>query len=220
MEKLTILGIDLSAAAIKLANRNLEHNLRLGLLSDRSSSEVQFLQGDVLGRRGIGIPGVEEILSGFSPGRREGGYPAPSGDLDWDILISNPPYISPDAFRNGTTARSVRLYEPKLALVPPRVGTADFPGPVTAACRQEDTFYPYLLSLSSRLRTKLTVLECGDPWQAERVATLADAFAREQWRDDDFAVDIWECDSYHLDNSDDHLDGGARAVILQRWKKS
>lgn len=219
VEKLTILGIDLSAAAIKLANRNLKHNLSLGLLSDRSSTEVQFLQGDVLSRGDIGLPGVEEILSGFLlPARTEGdAYSSLSREnLGWDVLISNPPYISPVAFRNGTTARSVRIYEPKLALVPPRIGTINVPGPITADCRQEDIFYHHLLSLSSRLRTKLTVLECGDSRQAERVAMLADIFAKEQWCGDNFTVDIWKCDTYYLDNTGRHLDDGARAVVLQR----
>ena len=36
----------------------------------------------------------------------------------WDLLTSNPPYISPSGF-SLSTSRSVRNWEPKLALVPP-----------------------------------------------------------------------------------------------------
>ena len=39
------------------------------------------------------------------------------GETEWDIIISNPPYISPRGYVRETH-RSVRNWEPKLALVP------------------------------------------------------------------------------------------------------
>ncbi|RMJ27645.1 Methyltransferase [Aspergillus sp. HF37] len=170
---MAVLGIDLSTAAIELANRNLEHNLQRGLLSSRARSEVHFRRGNVLGDQSSGVPGVEEVLRDVS--RR--GCPLDStlpaqGDPEWDVLISNPPYISPSSFRDGTTARSVRIFEPTLALVPP-TGVRD---PEARNCSQGDLFYHRIVALSFKLRPRLSVLECGDRVQAERVVAICRGF--------------------------------------------
>lgn len=67
----------------------------------------------------------------------------------FDILISNPPYISPRQFLS-TTARSVREYEPLQALVPPanesdKLSDADV----------GDMFYPRLLDIAERVQAKV-----------------------------------------------------------------
>jgi len=83
----------------------------------------------------------------------------------WDILISNPPYISPSAFWK-TTTRSVRGFEPKLALVPP-------PKEQQSDTERGDMFYPRLLELAREVEAKVVLLEISDMEQAIRVSQRA-----------------------------------------------
>jgi HemK-like putative methylase len=102
-------------------------------------------------------------------------------DPRYDILISNPPYISSSAFRR-TTSASVRKYEPKLALVPPVPNLS-----IDQVSEDDgDLFYPKLFDLASMLDTKVVLFEVADMEQAIRVAGLAgDAWdVVEIWRDD------------------------------------
>ncbi|EEH50129.1 uncharacterized protein PADG_06208 [Paracoccidioides brasiliensis Pb18] len=139
------------------------------------------------------------------------------------ILLSNPPYISPSQFRNGTTSRSVRMYEPKLALVPPptRVN-ADVTRCVSVgdssslninattsattsrqeeiqnaviAARQEDAFYPRILALGCAewVDADLVVLECGDKGQAGRVGEMARVIYY-GGVEGEGGVEVWRCD--------------------------
>ncbi|OJD11721.1 hypothetical protein AJ78_07557 [Emergomyces pasteurianus Ep9510] len=305
--RLQIRGVDISTPALKLARENLEHNIKLGNLSERARNDISFVSGDVLsGQLGAGaggslkIPGrsqedEEETLErifphftttsvgvnhssssakSFPPQEHSGnntvGDPLPTSqklELETDtdgnmitVLVSNPPYISPTQFINGTTARSVRKYEPRLALVPPlpaithqrktemeteaeaetetdtpaaaaaATDTTDASTPtcswprrintneVAAATRQEDMFYPHILTMGLfQVDADLVVLECGDKGQAERVAEMArGVYGRLA------AVDVWRCDG-HGDagcgfglGPEDGDDGGARAVIVKR----
>lgn len=169
----------------------------------------------------------------------------------WDILISNPPYISPAQFGNGTTARSVRFYEPKLALVPPTAMPNGERKPSesnqtlhvehelaagTGLDSHADTFYPRLISISSLIKAKLSVFECGDPQQAQRVAELAARHkpamedlepklgAKDCEAGNEYKVEVWRCDDEfrHGDDTNpsegDEIQGdkGARAVVLKR----
>lgn len=97
----------------------------------------------------------------------------------WDILISNPPYISPSAF--WKTTRSVRNYEPHLALVPP-------PGAGKTHVEQGDAFYQPLLTTARHVEAKIVLLEIADMDQALRVARLARKMnifdGIEIWRDE------------------------------------
>lgn len=170
---MAIVGIDISPAAIELANRNLHHNLRLGLLSNRALAEVQFRRGNVLGNQANNAPRVEEVLRDYMP--------FSDGNLGCDVLISNPPYISPTSFRDGTTARSVRIFEPTLALVPP--------GP--RICNQGDLFYHSLIAMSFKLRTKLTILECGDRMQANRVVAICRDFIEKERKHYELLVEVF-----------------------------
>lgn len=101
----------------------------------------------------------------------------------WDILISNPPYISPWGFAHQTE-RSVRKYEPRLAQVPMRT----YPG----RHEPEDVFYARLLDIGARKRAKVMLFEVGDLAQATRVVEMAlghqglasiGKFVVEIWRD-------------------------------------
>ena len=90
-------------------------------------------------------------------------------DKKWDILVSNPPYISPRSFDN-TTAKSVRDWEPKSALVPPGViskTTGDL-GDASIG----DAFYPRLLDIAKRVSAKVVLFEVADLAQATRVAGM------------------------------------------------
>ncbi|MCJ1285186.1 hypothetical protein MMC26_004524 [Xylographa opegraphella] len=143
ISNVSICGIDVSPVALKLAHRNLAWNTRHGHLRAASARQVGFVYGDVL----TGTPPI---------------------DGHWDILISNPPYISPSGF-DTETERSVRNYEPKLALVPPPPrersgkpvsGESDMAG---------DTFYKPLEQLARKAKAKIMVVEVAGTEQAERV---------------------------------------------------
>jgi methylase of polypeptide subunit release factors len=212
IERLIILGIDLSATAVGLARRNLEHNLRLGLLSSRSRAEVIFQQADVLGREQSQVSGIETLLRDkyLLPMNKSQAPSSLEGTHTWDLLISNPPYLSPVSFRNGTTARSVRIYEPRLALVPPLDCDTNNSTLGGVAVRHEDLFYPRLLSLSFKVRARFTVLECGDLAQARRVTIMAETLIAQLPDCKNFAVDIWQ------PGYDNHNEQAAQAVIIRK----
>lgn len=106
---------------------------------------------------------------------------AEGGKSSWDVLISNPPYISPQAF-NSTTSRSVRSFEPRLALVPePRGNLLDID--------LGDVFYPRLLSIAAKDDVKIILFEVADMAQAQRVVAMIRRHKLrwegvEIWRDD------------------------------------
>jgi methylase of polypeptide subunit release factors len=167
---LRIIGIDISDKSLGLAHHNLRKN-EIG--NEARNGMTNFAKADVLTNPfGELVPGapfpVRNVLNynKWSP--------------FWDILISNPPYISPSAYWK-TTMRSVRKYEPKLALVPPPRSEFD-------DTQQGDMFYPRLLKIAQEVEAKVVLLEVADLEQALRVAQLAqklDVFdGIEIWRDD------------------------------------
>jgi len=99
----------------------------------------------------------------------------------WDILISNPPYISPSGYWR-TTTRSVRGFEPKLALVPP------LPTKACTDAEQGDLFYPNILNIAQGIEAKILLLEVADFDQALRVGRMAKRLeifdGIEIWRDE------------------------------------
>ncbi|EEH41332.2 hypothetical protein PAAG_03618 [Paracoccidioides lutzii Pb01] len=283
--QLQICGVDISARALELARENLEHNIKLGVLSERARNEVSFIWGDVLSDLGSdgstrvshGVRGREMEMEGMlvdfaaaAPNHRKRDIssaqpfdngseaaskqqrPAPRLDTDTDtetktitILLSNPPYISPTQFRNGTTSRSVRMYEPKLALIPPPIVNADITRCVSVSdsstlnittatsapasrqeeiqnviitARREDAFYPRILALGCAewVDADLVVLECGDKRQAGRVGEMARVIYGGLAGEG--RVEVWRCD---VDDEklqgEDWQDGeGARAVVVRR----
>ena len=135
---------------------------------------------------------------------------------NWDIIISNPPYISLASFARDTE-RSVRNYEPKLALVPPNPG-------ILSKSQFGDTFYPALLKIGQRTKCKILVMEVADRAQALRVTYLA---KENKWWDE---IEIW-CDDMEVWERDmqqssslvndaydfkEYGKGNARAVVC--WK--
>lgn len=113
---------------------------------------------------------------------------------------------------NGTTSRSVRRYEPIRALVPPVVDSSIWQDLGLEHVAREDSFYAMLLSLANQLHVKVTVLECGDLEQARRVATMSHTLSKQVGDSAKQRVYIWnDC------NATEDNDGGARAVIIERY---
>lgn len=175
-----ITGIDISHHALELAEENKTqcvqntqtHQSSSTNLNFRTLSEMQFLKADILAEHSNSLSVMSKLKEAQGASRSKPTY---------DILISNPPYISTSAFRR-TTSASVRKYEPKLALVPP------VPNPSTVQNTDDDgdLFYPKLFELATMMDTKVVLFEVADMEQAIRVAGLAgeDWEAVEIWRDD------------------------------------
>ncbi|PWY71497.1 S-adenosyl-L-methionine-dependent methyltransferase [Aspergillus sclerotioniger CBS 115572] len=170
VQKISIIGIDISATAIDLARNNLMHNVRRGYLSDRALTDITFKQGDVL----------DAVGDVFGSSSHTGPPP--------DVIISNPPYISEESFGNGATTRSVRMFEPRIALVPSKDHHDMSELPLKG---QEDIFYYHILSRSFRLKTSLVILECGDHSQGGRVAALCNDLAAEYFQVGNLRINIW-----------------------------
>lgn len=158
--ELEILGIDISPKAVALAKRNLSHNIALGNLPRTARKQIRFTEADI-----------------FCDGFLEQG--------DWDMVISNPPYISPRNFSQDTS-RSTRSYEPKIALVPPcsqslatKVETASIDVSIG------DSFYPRLLEVAERSNAKILLVEVADMAQARRI--VAKGLERRYW----YQHEIW-----------------------------
>ena len=137
------MGIDISPWAVSLAKQNLDWNVHKGHLKSVAKEQIIFALGDV-----------------FSESSPIEGH--------WDIVISNPPYISPQGF-NRDTSRSVRNYEPKLALVPPVQVPSQQLVPDHV---QGDLFYPKLLKIASNVDAKLVLMEVDGRSQALRIEQM------------------------------------------------
>lgn len=178
---LEVVGIDISSKAFSLAQRNLHRLLQDGILRLVSpSSSLKFLRADVLAEK------IEETTPlPLATALQEYGKGSPCEAIAkgrWDILISNPPYISPDAFKY-TTTRSVKRFEPKLALVPKELDALAQP-----KIDPGDIFYPRLLEIAKQVDAQVILYEVADLGQACRVAAMAQAqgiwSSIEIWRDD------------------------------------
>lgn len=178
---LDLLGVDISSSALSLARENLVHQIagqaqgRHSQARTRSLHRIGFVQADVVQTEESLLP----ALARLSPHEDEALPPA------FDILISNPPYISPSAH----LPRSVRLYEPELALIP----SMSSPSRVSRG----DEFYPALLRAADLVGAKVVLFEVGDLEQAKRVAEMV--VQRGVWRN----VKIWR----------DHPSNGAEEVL-------
>ncbi|KAJ5518413.1 hypothetical protein PEX1_099370 [Penicillium expansum] len=206
--QLEIKGVDISRTALCLARENLEHNLQLGQLAPSAGTDIQFHRADVLGYDSDNsVPSLESILKTQFSDIGALDISSPDQESGCDLLISNPPYISQAEFRNGTTARSVRRFEPKLALVPPH------PSSGVDDCMPEDIFYHRILTLAFKLKAKLTVLECGDSHQANRVVALHKRLASAE--PGKFSAEVWPSREQDLAENGFHATDGSRGVIIQ-----
>jgi methylase of polypeptide subunit release factors len=210
------LGLDISPQAVALANENLARNIKQGHFpSPKIRNEVDVRQQD----EGLkdAFFGRENRLRGkkleqkkarnahlaFFSGDRAMHFaehdiftPLSRSLGTYSIIISNPPYISSSSFARETT-RSVRLYEPKLALVPdpekypslskkktrkqsPAIqpshpDTPPSPSPPSNKHKPHpaDIFHQHLLRLSTLCSAKILLMEVGSTTQALRVLHLA-----------------------------------------------
>ncbi|KAF2397135.1 S-adenosyl-L-methionine-dependent methyltransferase [Trichodelitschia bisporula] len=172
VKALQIVGVDIAPEAVQLAEEN-----RRALLDQAAISSLQnlrYIQADLFPPEESQQTSVPSLI-----GRLEA-----LGQLEWDVILSNPPYISPNGF-NRDTSRSVRNFEPKLALVPMAAnGLAD--------ADHGDVFYPRILEIADQVGGKVVLLEVADLDQAERVAAMAlryDWEGVEIWRDELFSHD-------------------------------
>lgn len=142
-------------------------------------------------------------------------HPAPASPLhnllmthypgEWDILTANSPYISPSSVFSSTTAKSVRAFEPRVALVPSisplpasMVNLTSRSSP-TSQCSEKgqdqqlgDVFYPHLLRIAEQVGAKVLMMEVGDSAQAMRVARLAGAKANADGGASWEKVEVWD----------------------------
>lgn len=169
---LRVLGLDVSPEAVALAWRNVEHNIRSGhMAAPRVPHQtLQFRLGDMFSSDWEEAAGLT-ASDGDGNGNANG-----NGDL---VITCNPPYISRDGFAHDTT-RSVRLFEPKLAQVPP-------PRLEYRSCRPEDVFYARLLDIASSLRPRAILCEVGGWEQASRVVQMAMDHSSSR----DAEIEIW-----------------------------
>jgi methylase of polypeptide subunit release factors len=143
IENVSTVGWDISETAVSLAKANLLRNRHL--IAPRGTPGPPNITFDCV-----------DIFSGFNEEQLQ--------TLKCDILISNPPYISAQGFMHETT-RSVRNWEPKLALVPSILRGGNF--------LPQDVFYDRLIDLHFNMcGSKILVMEVGDDEQAVRVAKM------------------------------------------------
>ncbi|KAI1391441.1 S-adenosyl-L-methionine-dependent methyltransferase [Hypoxylon trugodes] len=169
--RISVAGIDIDPKAVALATENLKENKRRGLLSEDPAQNIQFERADIFS---------DEWISSLFPQAKRA-----IETRGVDILVSNPPYISAKGF-NYDTQRSVRNYEPKLALVPSPTVSHSFSIPNV---RPEDVFYARIFEVSQMLQPRFIVLEVGDQAQANRVIEMAQS----QFGNDnvDYEIENW-----------------------------
>ncbi|KAF2811834.1 uncharacterized protein BDZ99DRAFT_519078 [Mytilinidion resinicola] len=188
---------------------------------------TEFIQADVLAEDYLthdpakpesDVPSLEAALRlqstiRLGERRRRSTFYEPRPKI-WKVIICNPPYISPNEFLH-TTSRSVRDFEPKLALVPP----VNSQGPHTD---QGDTFYPRLLKIADSHQAIVVLFEVADMAQALRVAQMAKSYqivqdesapANKYWRDWLRSAHRWDHIEIWRDQPDQASDNGTPEVI-------
>jgi len=151
---LRIIGTDLSEHALKLANKNLAWNMHAGNLGARAANEVIFMKHNILEK----LPAELE---------------------EFDVVISNPPYATPQEYRSSAISKSVRCYEPVEALVPDE--NLD-PENVSG-----HTYFTAIDSVARSTRAKVVICEMGLDEQFAHVCSELQASPYwckvEVWRD-------------------------------------
>lgn len=192
---LHIHGVDISPRAVSLARENLRRSRLLVPpspsppsscappttgKSPHSQTPLTFERADIFSPAWLSA-----LTTPLAPGtaataatQPRHAPPPPGGPPGgvFDILVSNPPYISAAGFARSTE-RSVRNFEPKIALVPSAPPPSPAPpgdaesgsGP---ACRPEDAFYARLLAVADRVGARVLLFEVADLAQAMRVVHM------------------------------------------------
>jgi methylase of polypeptide subunit release factors len=180
---LHLTGVDISSDAVNLSFENQAIQLRAleakheGNKMLQSLKGLNFVQADILTKERDMQQLFKQSACPASHHTTEG-----SGHPLFDVLISNPPYISRRDYLR-TTSRSVRHYEPRLALVPPSSLS-----PQEEWIYEADVFYPRLLAIAYHVGAQHALFEIGDLEQAKRVAAMSVASGYwtvvEIWRDE------------------------------------
>lgn len=93
----------------------------------------------------------------------------------FDVVISNPPYVSPEEFEK-TTEKSVREFEPRGALVPEDDKGEGSEGLAEgSSVPLQDSFYPRLLEVADEVDSKVVLFEVSGKEQAKRVVAYVQA---------------------------------------------
>ncbi|KAF3000561.1 hypothetical protein E8E14_004574 [Neopestalotiopsis sp. 37M] len=201
LPSIRVAGVDISPTAVTLARRNLANNAQAGLLKEPDAmNDVLFAEADI-----------------FADDFRARSYQNLGSRVD--VMVSNPPYISTRGF-NQDTGRSVRNFEPRLALVPDERLRATA---VSLGCELEDVFYARLLDIAKELKPRFVLFEVGDLEQAKRVVHMASRlgnskdFGYEIWRDE---PDAEECEAFELESGSCIAtvrgEGHGRSVFIYR----
>jgi methylase of polypeptide subunit release factors len=217
-------GWDISRDAIALAKENWAHNIQLGHVKESADKRVRFEVVDIFDDGDK----LQEILLKQSHRNLK--------KADVNIIIANPPYISQEAFETETT-RSVRNWEPKLALVPEKRPISDVfehpPSEVLKAVETTDAadiFYQRLLVLHSDVfKSQVLLMEIGDDAQALRVAKTALAYCHSRTTRKRNHVEVWrdspDTGEYEELQIGEHMvpvrgSGAIRAVVLLKYRRS
>ena len=201
-----VTALDYSNQALDLARENLDHNVQLGHLHPAATDEIEFVHGDILAL----ADAVREPDKGTTAKSNASRLIL---DQQYDLVISNPPYISLRQFsaHSGMTSRSVRKYEPKIALVPPppspapvhsssnSASTSPHPHTTVRSATDPDdgdTFYPAILTIARAVQVKCIVMEIGDAAQVARVAELASSHYHQSQHnsDESVVIEVWNDD--------------------------
>lgn len=207
-------GYDISEHALRLARDNLRHSVHLCHLHKSAAEDIEFKQINLLTLAQKSRDSIRSHLAGDVAHER---HSTPA--RVFDVIVSNPPYISPRHYApGGTTSKSVRKFEPKLALVPPA-------SLVYTSVDGADQFYVALLRVAVATKVKLLVVEVGDDEQAFRVKELylnmhhlvercpsEDKPLIEFWKDDGSVVDLHEFSYARTITSSEEAE--CRAVVV------
>ena len=191
---LEVLGLDVEPRAIDLANKNAKHNAKLGHLEQGASQFLGFQRSDVL----------EDSV-----------YADSALKSPWDVLISNPPYVSEREYEIETS-RSARNFEPVGAIKAAPSATSNASSGSLADIAHGDRFYLPILSLAHRLDSEIVVMEVGSGAQAQRVfqAYCEHSQLAQCWE----YVQLWNDNPQASSRNVDHisirgLGGGTRDLV-------
>ncbi|KAG9246337.1 HemK family methyltransferase [Calycina marina] len=190
-----VVGWDISKQALALSNENVRHSL-----GPEDRGHVRYEDRDVLASTEKDMHNAEAF----------------------DIIICNPPYIHTE---DSSVSRSVRKWEPGLALFPASQATGPYQSSeaLSVVCAVEDIFYERVLKLATAHDVeKIVLMEVGSKEQAIRVVQLAAMFlpqaTLEIWRDaPDQISESYEVASILVDDQNYSVKGSGlfRAVVAR-----
>ncbi|KAL6719680.1 hypothetical protein ACLMJK_001601 [Lecanora helva] len=196
---LRLCAVDVSSAATKLTRDNLEHNIRLGHLPLIARKQISSARDDIFDEEG-------------DKAWRNG---------NWDVVVSNPPYLSNNAF-DKDTSRSVRNFEPRIALMPTpsQMSAKNSPsnGPIGG-----DAFFPRLLQIAQNADARVLLLEVADMDQAVRVGRMVLESGIwsgcEIWRDWDDGVRSGKGERMEIGGKKVEVKGEGHGRAVLAWRR-